>query len=176
MTHKESGATEKRQGRILFRKPFQIRWQTSSPEKELLVVTDKEIWDYLPDEKLAYRYSPELLRDSRGIVQVLTGSAALNRDFDVRNAGSENGLTKLKLLPNEPVPQMIEAMIWVEPETGFIKRAALTDFYGNTNDVKLTGFRPDAGTNAADFKFAPPAGTEVEDRIDRNVPERELFK
>ena len=176
LTHKESGSVEKRQGNLLFQKPLLIRWQTDKPHEETLVVTHKEIWDYLADEEIAYRYPLELVRDSRTIIQVITGQAALTKDFDVKEAGQENGLAKLHLYPKEPAPQMVEALLWVEPSTGYIRRASIIDFYGNSNDVRFTQFKPDTSLKESDFTFTAPKGVEVEDRIDRKVQERELFK
>ena len=176
LTHKESGSVEKRQGSLLFQKPLLIRWQTDKPHEETLVVTSKEIWDYLADEEIVYRYPLELVRDSRSIIQVITGQAALTKDFDVKEAGQENGLSKLHLYPKEPAPQMVEALLWVEPSTGYIRRASIIDFYGNSNDVRFTQFKPDTSLKASDFTFTAPKGVEVEDRIDRKVQERELFK
>ena len=176
LTHKESGSVEKRQGNLLFQKPLLIRWQTDKPHEETLVVTGKEIWDYLADEEIAYRYPLELVRDSRTIIQVITGQAALTKDFDVKEAGTENGLAKLHLYPKEAAPQMVEALLWVEPATGYIRRASIIDFYGNSNDVRFTQFKPDTSLKASDFTFTAPKGVEVEDRIDRKVQERELFK
>lgn len=176
LTHKESGSVEKRQGSLLFQKPLLIRWQTDKPHEETLVVTSKEIWDYLADEEIAYRYPLELVRDSRSIIQVITGQAALTKDFDVKEDGQENGLARLHLYPKEPAPQMVEALLWVEPATGYIRRASIIDFYGNSNDVRFTQFKPDSSLNASDFTFTAPKGVEVEDRIDRKVQERELFK
>ena len=176
LTHKESGSREKRQGTLLFRKPLLIRWQTEKPHEETLVVTAKEIWDYLPDEEVAYRYPLDLVRDSRSIIQVVTGQAALTKDFDVKDEGRENGLVRLRLYPKEPAPQMVEAELWVEPAAGYIRRARIVDFYGNSNDVRFTAFRPDAPLQAADFTFKAPKGVEVEDRIDSKVQERELFR
>lgn len=176
LTHKESGAQEKRQGKLLFQKPLRIRWETRKPHEETLVVTDKEIWDYLPDEEIAYRYSPELIKDSRNIIQVVTGQAALNRDFDVKNDGRENGLVKLLLYPREPSPQLVEAAIWVDPDTGFIRRARIIDFYGNGNEVKFGKFAPRESISPSQFAFTPPKGIEVEDRMEKGLQERELFK
>ena len=176
LTHKESGSVEKRQGNLLFQKPLLIRWQTDKPHEETLVVTNKEIWDYLADEEIAYRYPLELVRDSRTIIQVITGQAALTKDFDVKEDGQENGLAKLHLYPKEAAPQMVEALLWVEPSTGYIRRASIIDFYGNSNDVRFTQFKPDTSLKASDFTFTAPKGVEVEDRIDRKVQEKELFK
>ena len=176
LTHKESGSVEKRQGNLLFQKPLLIRWQTDKPHEETLVVTHKEIWDYLADEEIAYRYPLELVLDTRTIIQVITGQAALTKDFDVKEAGQENGLAKLHLYPKEPAPQMVEALLWVEPSTGYIRRASIIDFYGNSNDVRFTQFKPDTSLKESDFTFTAPKGVEVEDRIDRKVQEKELFK
>lgn len=176
LSHKESGSTEKRKGRILFQKPMLIRWQTAKPHEETLVINEKEIWDYLPDEEVAYRYSPDLVKDSRGIIQVLTGQAALTKDFDVKPSGNEGPYTKLTLYPHEPTTQMVEAAIWVDPQTGAVHRAKITDFYGNTNDVRLTDFQADTKTAKKDFQFVPPKGIEIEDRMEQGSGNRELFK
>lgn len=176
LTHKESGSVEKRQGKLLFKKPLLIRWQTAKPHEETLVVTGKEIWNYLPDEEIAYRYPLTLVQDSRSIIQVITGQAALTKDFDVKSEGKEDGLAKLRLFPKEPAPQMVEAIIWVEPDTGYIKRANILDFYGNGNEIRFTSFAPDVNVKASEFSFTPPKGIEVEDRIEHAVPEKELFQ
>lgn len=176
LTHKESGSVEKRQGKLLFKKPLLIRWQTAKPHEETLVVTGKEIWNYLPDEEIIYRYPLTLVQDSRSIIQVITGQAALTKDFDVKSEGKEDGLAKLRLFPKEPAPQMVEAIIWVEPDTGYIKKANILDFYGNGNEIRFTSFTPDVSIKASDFSFTPPKGVEVEDRIESAVPEKELFQ
>lgn len=176
LTHKESGSVEKRKGHLQFQKPLLIRWQTVKPHEETLVVNNKEIWDYLPDEQIAYRYSPAVAQDSRSIIQVITGQAKLNKDFDVKTGGNENGLIKLSLFPKDPSPQMVEAAIWVDPASGVIHRANVTDFYGNSNDVSFQSFKPAAKIAPGQFTFKAPKGIEVEDRIQKGLEERQLFK
>lgn len=175
LTHKESGSVEKRTGSLRFRKPLLIRWETEAPTPELLVVTEKEIWDYLPDEEVAYRYPPDLVQDSRSIIQVLTGQSALDRDFDLKEEGRENGLRKIRLYPKEPTAQMVEAVIWVENDY-LIRRADIIDFYGNHNDVRFVDFKSNSGVPVSTFSFTPPKGVDVEDRVEKGpVPERNLF-
>lgn len=175
LTHKESGSVEKRTGSLRFRKPLLIRWETEAPTPELLVVTEKEIWDYLPDEEVAYRYPPDLVQDSRSIIQVLTGQSALDRDFDLKEEGREGGLRKIRLYPKEPTAQMVEALIWVENDY-LIRRADIIDFYGNHNDVRFVEFKSNSGVPVSTFSFTPPKGVDVEDRLEKGpVPERNLF-
>ena len=175
LTHKESGAVETRYGTLHFKKPLLIRWETKKPIKETLVVTGKEIWDYIPEEEVAYRYPHDLVQDSRSIIQVLTGQSALDRDFDLTEEGREDGLRKVRLYPKDPSPQMVEAVIWVENDY-LIRRADIVDFYGNHNDVRFVDFKSNSGVPASVFSFTPPKGVEVEDRRQKDaVPERELF-
>ena len=178
LVHKESGMRESRKGKLAFAKPLLIRWETevASSSAELLVVNSKEIWNYLPDEAIAYRMPLALVQDSRSIIQVITGQARLDKDFDVKEQGTDKGLTRLRLYPKDPLPQMVEANVWVDPQTKLIRRAVITDFYGNTNDITMTTLLPDAPVPASSFQFTPPKGVEVEDRMDPNVQERELFK
>ena len=176
LSHRESGAVERRQGRIMFQKPLKIRWQTARPHEELLVVTEDGIWDYLPDEEIAYRYPVSLVHDSRNIIQVVTGQAALTRDFDVKAEGSEEGLAKLRLYPKEPSTQMVEALVWVDTGSGYIRKVRSTDFYGNTNEIRFTSFDAAARFKASEFTFTPPKGVEIEDRRNQGGQGKELFR
>ncbi len=172
LLQRESGVVEKRQGVILFQKPLRVRWETAEPHAELLMVTDKEIWNYLPDEELAYRYSRALAEDSRSLIQVITGQSALSRDFDVESAQSadDGNLVHLLLYPKEPTTELTEAQIWLDPSTSLIRRVIVMDFYGNTNTIELQNLKPNASVADKDFQFTPPRGTEVEDHVEAKHP------
>ena len=173
-----SGTVQKRSGTIAFQRPLLVRWETSAPHAELLMVTDKEIWNYLPDEELAYRYSRQLAEDSRSLIQVITGQSALTRDFDVEpgEEGSKNGLVHLMLYPKEPTADLTEAQIWVDPATSLIRRAMVMDFYGNTNTVELKDLRKNVSIPASEFTFTPPKGTDVEDHTEAAHPAQRALK
>lgn len=176
LTHKESGAKEKRTGKLKFKKPFLVSWVTDKPNEETLVINKSEIWDYIPDEEVAYKYSPELVKDSKNIIQVLTGQAKLTTDFDVKTLSPQNGLVRLQLFPDEPTMQMVDAMIWVDPEKALIRRVQINDFYGNSNDVTLKNLKENANIPDSSFKFSPPKGVEIEDRVQSGLQDRQLFK
>lgn len=176
LTHKESGSEEKRTGTLHFKKPLQVRWETAKPHPETLVITNKEIWDYLPDEEIIYKYAPQLVQDSRSLIQVVTGQARMDKDFTVKEEGEEGGLLKIRLYPKEPTPQMVEAVIWVDPQSKLIKKASIVDFYSNINHIAFTEINPNASMPKDIFTFIPPKGVEVEDRTDNKIEERELFK
>lgn len=175
LLHRESGARETRQGALQFRKPLLVRWETRPPHAELLVVSDTEIWNYLPDEEVAYKYPVELVRDSRSIIKVITGQARLEQDFDVAEETESNGMARLRLYPREPTPQLTEAFLWVDAATNLIRRARIIDFYGNENDITLDSLTINAALQDRTFRFTPPKGVDVEDRTGQGAPERQLF-
>jgi len=174
LTHRESGSFEMRNGTLLFKKPLFVRWETANPHAELLLINNREIWNYLPDEKLAYHYAPELAEDSRTLIRVVTGQARLDQDFFVEEDGKEDGLLRLRLYPLEPTQQMVEAGIWVDPAAHLIKKAIIIDFFGNSNEVTFTGFNAKRKLEEKMFDFGPPKGVAVEDRRKNGVPEQML--
>ncbi len=161
LLHKESGNVQKRTGELLFSKPFLIRWETKGPHPELLLIGSDMVWNYLPDEEVAYTYSPEIVEGSRPLVQVITGQAQLSKDFAVKNAGKENGHTKLILYPHEPTPDMVEAVIWVNDKK-LIRKATIIDFYGNSNTLSFSKVDINPTLDKETFTFSPPKGVDVE--------------
>ncbi len=163
LTHRESGSVEKRQGTIIFEKPLKVRWETKAPHAELLLITPKEIWNYLPDEEVAYKYQPDLMQDMRTLIEVITGQAKLDEDFEVKKLGKQGALTVLHLFPYEPKPEMVEAVIGIDEQSMLIKKASVVDFYGNVNTLEFNTIELNAKLGANVFSFTPPEGIDVED-------------
>ncbi len=176
LNHLESGAEEHRTGSLVFQKPLRLRWETLKPHPELLVINDKEIWDYLPDEELAYRYSPEVAADSASVIRVVTGQSRLDEDFTVEAEPDEEGFAVLRLYPRDPSPQMVEAILWVDKIRKIIHRARILDFYGNTNELTFSKFRFDISPSSKTFTFVPPENITVEDLLGSTSPERPLLR
>ena len=176
LRHQESGTEETRKGTLLFEKPLRIRWETLKPHAELLVISEKDVWDYLPDEEVAYRYSPDVVKDSNSILQVVTGQTRLDTDFTIEPEPDEKGMAVLRLYPKEPTTQLVEAVIWVDKTSKTIRKAQILDFYGNSNEVTLDKLQPNVSVSASSFTFTPPSGTDIEDLKEQKTPERQLMQ
>lgn len=172
LTNVASGDVEERRGRIWFRQPSQVRWETLEPEKELLVVGPEYAWDYIEAEQLALKYGVEALLDSKTILRFISGRANLKEDFVVKTEwqGADEvrerwgkGFIVLQLLPKEPEPGMVLAYVGVEPESGLLRQVMIVDFYGNGNEVRLSNVKQDIKLSADMFTFVPPQGVQVED-------------
>ena len=164
LKHRETGSTERRTGTLIFKKPLSVRWETVSPFPELLVINSNEVWDYLPDEELAYRHNRNVVHGSKSIIQVVTGQSRLDKDFDVEREADQNGLAVLRLYPKEPSTQLVEALLIVDPATKLLRSAETVDFYGNINRITFSRLTPNAPAPAESFTFTPPKGVTIEDR------------
>ena len=163
LTNAASGSVEKRSGRIWFKQPSLVRWDTLKPEKEILVVGHNAVWNYIETDKIAMKYRTNQVFNSKTMIRFLSGKANLKEDFKVTEQGTEDGLIKLRLLPKEPEPTMVMAYLWVDPKTHLMGRVLIVDFFGNGNQVTLLGLTTDKRPDAKLFEFTPPAGVRVRD-------------
>jgi len=172
LTNVASGDVERRRGRIWFRQPSQVRWETMEPEKELLVLGPDYAWDYIEADGVAIKYGVEALLDSKTVLRFISGRANLKEDFVVKTEwqGADEvrerwgkGFTVLQLVPKEPEPGMVLAYVGVEPGSGLLRQIMIVDFYGNGNEVRLANVEQDVDLAADMFTFTPPEGTHVED-------------
>jgi len=163
LTNAASGSVEKRSGKIWFKQPSLVRWDTVKPEKELLVVGQNVVWNYVEADKIAMKYRTNQVFKSKTMVRFLSGKANLNEDFKVMEQGTEDGLTKVRLVPKEPEPTMVMAYIWVDPKTSLMGKVLIVDFFGNGNLVILKNLVTDKRPDAKLFEFTPPAGLKVSD-------------
>lgn len=180
--HRESNTTQKRTGELLFEQENNIRWITHAPYAEEIIVNKKEIWNYLPDEEIAYRYGPEMLEQSHIALSVITGKTKIIDNFEVELLGEEvapqtsntddnktnqnntnNTYLKLVLFPFDPTTNLVEAELWIDTEKNLIKKIVVSDFYSNTNSIDFESIKPNAKVRKKDFTFNPPKGVTVED-------------
>ncbi len=163
--HRESNSTEKRQGKIVFSKPDNILLETTNPSPEFIIVNAKEIWHYLPDEEVAYRYNVAALENSQIALSILTGQNKISDDFEVEEfKGDDINLIGLLLYPNEPSTNLVEAQIWINPKAYLIEKLTVLDFFGNTNSIVFENFKPNPKIDPEIFEFSPPENIDVEDR------------
>lgn len=163
LSNAASGSVEKRSGRIWFKQPSLVRWDTLKPEKELLVVGQTVVWNYIEADKIAMKYRTNQVFNSKTMIRFLSGKANLKEDFKVTEQGMEDGLLKVRLVPKEPEPTMVMAYIWVDQKTHLMGRVLIIDFFGNGNQVSLQGLTTDKRPDAKLFEFTPPAGVQVRD-------------
>lgn len=161
LTNSATKKTEERLGSIVFAKPKLLRWETTSPEEELLIVGPKIVWEYLPEDGVVYRYTVEQIFQSKTMLRFLSGEANLKEDFMITDKGMDAGLHLLELTPKEPEPGLTFARVWIRPDDGLLERISIVDFFGNTNALELKAIEVDAAVDPKAFTFTPPHGVTV---------------
>ncbi len=142
-----------------------VRWENKYPEKEILIVRQNIIWDYFPQDKIAYKYTLSKIEQSKIIFDLMTGKIDLKEKFHVKIAEKNNNTIKLKLIPKNPSPNMVLVYLWVN-ESGLIKQIDIIDFFGNENIIKFSNisFNPIIGENIF-FKTFPEGTKILEGRV-----------
>ncbi len=164
-----TGEEEERTGMFFFKKPQLIRWENITPEEELLVVGKDIVWDYFKDEQVVYKYTVNKVLDSKTMLRFISGQARLDQDFYIKRetdplAGeAKSKLVKLNLVPKEPEAQLVQAYIWVDPNTKLLRRILLQDFYGNENEMAFEDIDLNPVLPPELFMFAAPPDAEVFD-------------
>ncbi|WP_028572470.1 outer membrane lipoprotein chaperone LolA [Desulfonatronum lacustre] len=162
LTVAASRESEERRGVLYFRHPGLIRWETVSPEPELLIVGSEVVWNYFEDEEIAYRYAVEDVLGSATVLKILSGQARLDDDFLTEvDLAEDTAATVIRLRPRVPEPSLVEATIRVDPETFLLQQVLAVDFYGNINQVTLHNLRLDPDLEPTLFDFTPPKGVLV---------------
>jgi outer membrane lipoprotein carrier protein len=161
LTNASSREVQERLGSITFKRPRFIRWETTSPENELLIIGQDTVWEYFPEEETVYRYSVEQVLSSKTMIRFLSGEANLKDDFIVEDLGTDGEFRHLRIIPREPEPNLVEGELWVRPGQDMLEKIKLVDFFGNINELELTGLQLDVEVDAKEFTLDPPKGTEV---------------
>ncbi len=165
--HKQSQHTQKKSGFFSYEKESNIRFDAKKPHEELLVINSKEIWNYIPDEEIAYKYNSTLLANSNNIFSVITGKSALDNDYEVefQKDTTINGKKahSLLLYPLGPTMELTQAELYVDPVTKLIVQVKVFDFYGNTNLLTFTNIKTNVKLDASLFTFKAPEGIDIED-------------
>lgn len=177
LVHQESGSEETRQGTLAFQKPLRVRWETKAPHAELLVITDKDVWDYLPRT----RSWPTSIRRKWSTTPAPSFRSSPARAASTRISPSRPSRTTTDWPCSGSTPKILLRSLWRRSSgwtkgTKLIKKAQILDFYGNTNEVALTSLTPDASIKAGTFQFTPPQGITVENLMNQDAPERPLLQ
>lgn len=162
----ETKETEKRSGTFTFKKPLLILWKTTSPLEEDIIVSSNEIWDYIPEDNIAFRYPISLINDVAVFAYILSGQSNIEDSFLIKKTEHSGSKVILSLVPKKDHPSVVAMQLTIAKQTSEIIEVKITDFYNNTNTIMLTNFIPNVPVENSLFSFTPKEGITV---IDNSV-------
>jgi len=151
-------------GKIHFKRPGKIRWETLAPvgERTTLTGNGKKFWFYTPpfDEgetgQVIERKSSAV--QSQLAEALLSGSFSLAKDMKIQ----QESPTLFILTPHKKASGGVrKAQLELDPEEGLIQKVIVEYQGGNRTEIKLSDIQ--LGTTISDdtFDFVVPSGTDI---------------
>jgi outer membrane lipoprotein carrier protein len=145
-------------GTFSFQRPGKFRWSYVAPYEQLIVGDGERLWIYDRDlNQVIVRKLDTALGSTPAAL--LAGDSALERNFDLADAGSADGLDYVDATPRTSDTGFASVRIGF---AGNLPRTMeLKDAFGNVTQLVFSGFERNPGLDAGQFRFVPPRGADV---------------
>lgn len=144
-------------GTFEFARPGKFRWVYEKPYAQLLVGDGRRFWSYDRDlEQVTVKKIGDALGSSPA---ALLAGDALDRNFDIRNDGSGDGLEYIEARPKAQDSGF--ASVRMGFRGGLPRVMEIHDNFGQTTLLRFDGFTPNPALSGSEFRFTPPPGVDV---------------
>jgi outer membrane lipoprotein carrier protein len=160
------GSGVRERGRLLVRRPGQLRWEYTDPEKKTALLLGNRTLLYLPEDHQLVR--GRLSEDEGLLPSLLAGNRRLGEIFEATLAEGEaeagRGSYRLRLVPIKRPEGFEEVTLTVRSPQFAIEEAGVLDGMGNRTRYEFRSVRRNRGLPESAFRFEPPPGTEIVDQ------------
>ena len=151
---KESSA-----GKVSMSSPNLFRWQYVRPYQQTIVADGKTVWIYEPDLQQVSR-RPQGAEEQSSPLAALVDRSRLDRDFNVAEEGSRDGMEWLALTPKQQAGASFEKARLGFNQRG-LARIVITDALGQRTEMNFGNWNRNGRLPASTFRFTPPRGVDV---------------
>ena len=145
-------------GTFYFQRPGRFRWSYDKPVEQLIVGDGTKLWIFDRDlNQVIVRSQAAALGGSPAAL--LAGDNALERNFTLTDAGTENGLAMVEARPKSADGSLSRVRIGFRDNLP--RRMELLDAFGNSTLLTFDHFERNPALDSALFAFAPPSGADV---------------
>jgi len=145
-------------GTLAFFRPGKFRWAYVKPYPQLIVGDGARVWIYDEDLK---QVTVRKLDQALGATPaaLLAGANDALKAFVLKDDGAKDGLEWVEAIPREKESNFER----IRMGFGFsgLERMDLTDSFGQTTELRFTGFQRNARVDPGLFRFVPPPGADV---------------
>ncbi|MDO5506506.1 MAG: outer membrane lipoprotein chaperone LolA [Pseudoxanthomonas suwonensis] len=147
-------------GKLALSSPRLFRWEYTRPYPQLIVADGKTVWVYDPDLEQVTRRAQGAAEQNSPLA-ALVEPARLDRDYNVSEAGSSNGMEWLEMTPKGDVEQAGFRNARLGFTGNSLSRMVIVDAVGQRTEIDFSNWRRNPGLPASTFRFTPPAGVDV---------------
>jgi len=150
---------EESSGSVALSAPRQFRWEYEQPFPQLIVADGDHVWIYDPDlEQVTVKVQSH--EEQQSPLAVLIDPGQLERQFEVTDAGNEDGLRWVELKPRtEDDTGMQSARLGFRSDQ--LVRMHLQDALGQQTVIEFSDWRRNPGFAADTFTFKVPTGVDL---------------
>jgi outer membrane lipoprotein carrier protein len=145
-------------GRFVFQRPGRFRWIYDKPYEQLIVADGERLTLFDRDlNQVTIRRLQAALPSSPA--SILFGSNDFEREFEVSNAGTRDGLEWVKARPRASDTPFERIEIGLRD--GLPGAMLLVDSFGNTTRLAFSKVERNPRLDADTFRFVAPKGADV---------------
>jgi len=144
-------------GSMSFKRPGKFRWDYVKPDKQQIVSNGRKIWIY--DEELEQVTIKSLKKGlGKTPARVLTESADLDKEFDIKDLGKKEGIDWVELKPKGTGNEFQSIKIGFDKS---LRKMILSDNLKQTTTIDFTKLTVNPKISASEFNFKIPKGVDV---------------
>jgi len=160
-----SGVERQEAGALWLKKPGKMRWEYRSPQEKVFLSDAKVTWLYLPAEKQARKAPLKNLEDLRSPLAFLLGKTKLEKELKALSFAPDlqvwkTGDVMLRGIPRGLEDRVEQVVLEVTPEHR-IARILIHATDDSVTEYRFSEQKENVAVSDGQFRFAPPAGTEV---------------
>lgn len=150
--------TQDSQGTMQFSRPGRFRWVYEKPYSQVVVGDGKKLWIYDQDlEQVTVRKLDQAIGESPAAL--LAGSNDIEKLFNLREAGSSDGLEWLEATPKSREGSFEKVRLGFKD--GEIHAMEMRDNFGQTTRMRFSHLKRNPPLSNDLFRFTPPKGVDV---------------
>ncbi len=155
---RDGKVVQESRGTLAFFRPGKFRWTYVKPYPQLIVGDGARVWIYDEDLKQVTVRKLDLALGATPAA-LLAGANDALKAFVLKDDGAKDGLEWVEAIPREKESNFER----IRMGFGFsgLERMELTDTFGQTTELRFTGFQRNARVDPGLFRFVPPQGADV---------------
>jgi outer membrane lipoprotein carrier protein len=144
-------------GSFAFLRPGRFRWTYVKPQ-QLIVGDGERVWIHDADlNQVTVRKVQRVLGATPAAL--LAGASDIASSFDLKEAGTKEGLEWLEARPREKEAGF--ELVRLGLSTGGVEAMELVDHFGQTTQLRFSAVVRNPQIDPATFRFTPPKGADV---------------
>lgn len=145
-------------GTFTFARPGRFRWAYEKPYEQLIVGDGTKLWIYDHDLNQVTTHKQDVSLGASPAA-LLSGDNSLERNFEVVDAGSSEGLEFVDARPRASESGVERVRIGFRDNLP--RMMELRDMFGNITTLTFESFERNVKLDPAQFVFVPPKGADV---------------